>query len=329
MRRPRGSRGFTLLELIVVAGILAIVAGMSLAFLGRVGRSLEVTAFRGQATATIRAARNAAVTANGPVVVRVDAAEGEIFAQVRKTVGMWHFEAGREEQGAYGLSLVFRGAVETVPGKVGSAIRLGKAAYGDAGALETFDFTEGGAIEAWVFPEGTGGGAVVSKGKAFRLSVDSSGLVRGEFGLGGRESVEAKHPIPTGRWSHLELVCDGETLALLVNGAEVATWRPKQTDERLVPSRDPSAPLRVGDSTRGFGGRVDGVRVSDILRQEIHRAPPNVRIVPEGTTTDRIVFTSTGALDPRYHVRPEVITLESKGTGKREVIEIGLMGDVR
>ncbi len=329
---PRRITGFTLLELLIVTSIIAMVAGMSLAFLSRVGRSLAVTTFRGQVNAIVRAARNTAITENGPVTVVVDPGGNEISAVVRRTVGFMQFEPGREAEGAFGLTASFHGETESTWGKIGGALRLGRGANLDLG-VEPFDFVEGGAVELWLMPDapvgGGRGGIVVSKGQSYGLEVLGDGIVSGFFRLDGKQQVESPEPIPFGRWTHVELVYDTEALRLLLDGREVATWRPKPGEAPPRPEPDASAPLRVGDPRRPFAGRVDQFRVSEVFREEPHRAPVGVEIVAPATTARRITFLGSGGLDPRRHFRPEMITLRSTVTGKVETVEVGLTGEIK
>ncbi|MCI0343392.1 MAG: prepilin-type N-terminal cleavage/methylation domain-containing protein, partial [Planctomycetales bacterium] len=316
--------GFTLLELLIVTSIIAMVAGMSLAFLSRVGRSLAVTTFRGQVNAVIRAARNTAITENGPVTVVVDPEEREISAVVRRTVGFMQFEPGRESEGAFGLAASFHGETESTWGKIGGALRLGRGANLDLGT-EPFDFVEGGALDVWLMPDPQGrGGIVASKGQAYGLEVLGDGIVAGFFRLEGKQQVESPEPITPGRWTHVELAYDTEALRLLLDGREVATWRPKPGEAPPRPAPDASSPLRVGDPRRPFAGRVDQFRVSEVFREEPHRAPAGVEIVGSATTARRITFLGSGGLDPRRHFRPERITLRSTITGKVETVDVGL-----
>src|SRR3954464_8117017 len=74
--RPSRSDGFSLIELLVVMGIIAVAAAISLPAIGRYIRNYQIRAATQQVAGEIQAARNRAITKNvslGVVFVTLDA----------------------------------------------------------------------------------------------------------------------------------------------------------------------------------------------------------------------------------------------------------------
>jgi type II secretory pathway pseudopilin PulG len=323
-----------MVELLVVITIIAILTGITAAGLSRVGRSLAVSAFRGQVSAMVRTARNAAVQNDAPAVVEVEFGDqedggGELRIITNKVMGMWQFEPGYEDEGAGGIDLTFNGKTEPVPGRFGAGLRLAARAYLTTDTSARFDLINGGTISAWVMPEEQKGGTIIRRGKGWRLSLDDEGIVTAQVAYRSREECESTRPLLFNRWNHVEMQFDLDGIKILINGAECGTWEPTAEERplRIVP--DEGAGITIGSKRNGLRGRIDHVRVADFDVEERETVPKGVAFDQAGTIAQRITFLPSGRLDPRLHDRTEVITLRSTRTKKLETVRIGLEGGIR
>lgn len=328
------ARGFSLVELLVVITIIAMLTGITAAGLSRVGRSLAVSAFRGQVSAMVRTARNAAVQNDAPAVVEIEFGTeadggGEIRIITNRVMGMWQFEPGYASLGGGGLDLSLNGKTEAVPGRFGGGMRLRSGAYLTAGPSARLDLQKGGTISAWIMPEEHTGGTIIRRGKGWRLSMDDEGILTATVAYRSKESCETTRPVLFDRWNHVEMQFDFDGIKVLINGAECGTWTPTAEERpvRIVP--DENAELTIGGKRGGFRGRIDHVRVADFDIEEREELPAGVAFDQAGTTAQRITFLPSGRLDPRLHDRTEVITLRSTRTTKLETVRIGLEGGIR
>ncbi len=126
------------------------------------------------------------------------------------------------------------------------------------------DFT----IEAWVNPDATNNTrTIVSKWaagqKSYRLDIRSNKLVLVLSTDGAAEStVTGASDIPTGEWTHVAAVRDGDDITLYINETSDAT------DTFTGSVYDGSAALQFGqaDSSDLFDGLLDEVRISSAAR---------------------------------------------------------------
>ncbi len=322
------------MELLVVITIIAVLTGITAAGLSRVWRSLAVSAFRGQVSAMVRTARNAAVQNDAPAIVEIEFGNeedggGELRIITNRVMGMWQFEPGYEADGGGGFDLTFNGPTEPVPGRFGGGLRLGRGAYLSAESTPDLDLINGGTISAWVMPEERVGGTIVRRGKGWRLSFDTEGIVTAMVSFRGQEECESTRPLLFKRWNHVEMHIDADGITILINGAECGRWMPTTEERPLTITPDDDAALTIGSKRSGLRGRIDHVRVADFDIEEREPVPNGVAFDQAGTTAQRITFLPSGRLDPRLHDRGEVITLRSTRTTKIEAVRIGLEGGIR
>ena len=288
---PRGSApGFTILELMVVMGVLSVLFGLGFGFLQTAANDLEL------AEAVLRdQLRIAALTSRSrhlPTEVSVqpgdDRSPTRLRAQVLAPVGHWHLEPG-ERWPNDALTPILEGRY--VPGRYGYAMQ----ADPDAVALMIlqtkdkpyFDLRMGFSLRLDLKLEARQAMSLLRLGDAIELGLDAELrpfariVVRsGSGGPGGTISVAGKKSLSLNRWQNLQLIQDGRELQLLVDGrlvdsAPVAARLMQTGDESLLVSPGdqpvfgvideiqllayeyaPSQDLPIGVALHGFAGSI-------------------------------------------------------------------------
>lgn len=296
-------RGTTLLELLVVLTLLSLLMGIGVGVAGRLDftrRSAPVVVRR-----TIEEARAYAAARGFPARVQFDKGQGSFRRIGMRPVGTWHFE-GIGTDGAFGIVLEMgTGAAVVADGRTGAALFLpkGSTASAPVRGLAPWQSRDGIAVDVEVRPEGSAGGLVVSRGKAWRLFLKpdgAAGAAVGRAAVEGTKEVSAgellfESPpgcVLPGRWTSLGFVYDGAFLSLSVNG--VLRGRARSEGEPLLAGE---GDLQIGDPRRGFVGAVDSLRVSTVVAEPFQFLPEGVEFVEEG----EIRFDGAGNLDPTVH----------------------------
>src|SRR5262245_34304938 len=89
-------RGITLLELIVVMGILAVISTLGIASYMAMAKQSKEDEAASRIDVMIRQVRNSAVATNSPAYLEIDTENRRISPWATKTVAMWHFEDADE-----------------------------------------------------------------------------------------------------------------------------------------------------------------------------------------------------------------------------------------
>ncbi len=234
--------GFTLIELMAVLAILSVLMGLGVGFLTRRGSSMDL------ATAIVRdQVRFAAVSAKtrgAPTeLLVVGGAEGAAPAlRVRglEPVGTWHAERG-ERQVQDALRGEVRGTYE--PGRFGDALRFDPGTRSAILRVPTqgrpvWTLTDGFLLRLDLRLEEREGATVAQLGRAFTLAIDGEGHAelrlalsssgqagsgqRGATGQGNVKTLRTARTLPLLKWLTLEVVHDGQHVALVVDGEEAA-----------------------------------------------------------------------------------------------------------
>lgn len=330
----RSSRaGITLLELLLVMGLLATVFGAGLGLFAAL--DLEQRQAAGVVKEALRTARESALSRQAPARVRVDAAAGTLEPMRLLVIGTWAFERGDvpgQVEGAFGLDGAATGGTWVEDGWIGDALSLA----GD-GLVEIpvqdepdWDLRDGFRIELALRRDDTGGGRLLRLGGAVGLDVGAAGGVRAWFTpvleeegdvprAAGRVQIESDPAVvPPGRWVRLVLAYDRRTLTLIADGVprvELEETRPVWTiDDFLV----------LSDEDRPFPGTVDSLVVSAMAVDQPLRLPESVRL--EGAPPE-VRFGPDGALERGAHDGPVELTLVFEG-GTRETITVGVYGTI-
>jgi prepilin-type N-terminal cleavage/methylation domain-containing protein len=333
--RSRARRGLTLLELILVMGLLAIVLGAGLGAFASIDPGRRAAA--GLVQNLLRTAHNTAVARRAPARVRIDPATGVIAVEALEVLGTWHFE-DQDLRGGDGLDGVAVGTddVWTEDGWLGAGLDLSRAPRGARVEVAVqddpaFEPRLGFALELAVRPARLAAGRLVALGDAVLVETTTGGGVKAsfrrrvedEFGrtkVGGLVAAESgAGALRAGRWSRLAVQYDRRALRVRVDGVPVATTF---SDDEVAPLADP---LEIGGGSTGFPGAVDALTVAVVTGDEVSELPPTVHFAADAPRA--IEFLAGGALDPFLHPEPVRIVLEFDDGG-REVVLVGRYGTV-
>lgn len=266
-QRPHArADGFTLLELLVVAGVLAVLFGLGVGFLGKPDP-------RGVAEATIqaelRAARLTARAEGLPTFVTITPGEpgrpATVQARVLQPVVTFAFEPG-QRQLAPELEPQL-GGVDEPRGRFGHARR---SSDGDSRPLLRWvlppsELAQSGglALRFDLLLDRRAACTLLRLGRSLEFGLDAAGrpkarcTPRGTGGQGGAAvALQAQAAVPVGRWLTLDLVTDGQSCYVTLDGRELdrramdgPLWLPPDATLELSP---PDAPVP---------GAIDELRV--------------------------------------------------------------------
>lgn len=159
--------GFTLIEMLVVLGIVTALLGLSWGIYQKLSTSLQLPAAASHVTSLLRAARNFSRTSGLASRVLVDTSEGTVTALGYELVAGYHFEdfvpaaevdppiaEGTEVRGALNERGRVTGEVHAVRGRIGTALRFANdGAAVVAAYVPRYHSPRGFSIEAWVLFE--------------------------------------------------------------------------------------------------------------------------------------------------------------------------------
>lgn len=308
--------GFTLLEIMVVMAIMAVVLGMSTAFLQQMNRGYKFTSAAAKVVTTIRQARNFSLASRTYSQVVIDAKTGWIQPLGQKPVAVWHLETGTEDaSGGHALG----GTGDPTAGKVGNAVLFASAGqFLDAGRCNKFGAQAGVSISAWFYGMSNPTGILFDFGGALKVEWLADGAVQATGPSGDVKTPEGVF-VP-GRWTKVEVVYDRELLVLAIDGVRMAA---KAGNEPMQLS---AASFTIGHAKKPYIGKVDEVQLAAIIR-------PDRVVLSDGIELKRsprvIRFDRQGNLDPLTHAGDQRIWIFSKSEARWRLIEVSLGGRVR
>ncbi len=333
-RLRSSSAGLTMLELLLVMGLLGVLLGAGVGVLSSI--NLGERAAVGLVQNAIRSARNAALARGAGASVEIDAREGELVARALEVVGTWHFESQPTLAGAFELD---GGAQDTVlvdDGFVGKALsfpRGGKALASIAvESAPSFDLSEGFRIAFALRLDEGGAGRVLRLGETIVVDALGKGVVRASFtpmvfDAGGRETKAGKIVVesqpttkPAREWRRVVVDYDRRRLALSIDGVEAVRAESTSPVWRI------DGPLRIGDERSGFVGAIDSLVVAAVGASETVKLPEGVRFAPDSAST--ILFDSGGGLQRETHKEPLEVRLVFEKDASTRVIRVGMYGTV-
>jgi type II secretory pathway pseudopilin PulG len=360
--------GFSFIELIVIMGIVAVMAGLSVGWLQNAGRASGLVLARSQ---LLDAARRAQSRSMGGRLATLTFRTGqdangrevqEAAVHVAETVLSHAFE---RLDGASGmLPMEAQGDVKVDPlgGRTG-----GCAVFGRGGVLSfqpqaAFAVTEGLDMEVWLVPTGTAPNMVVLEGQGsyevalFRALSGGDYDVRLRVNL--RPAEEQGEPVwttfetegapvkATGRWVHLRVAFDGQAPLFEVDTLERPVRRAgagagasadvAPRARRIYVPPEGGVTLRVGSTAQPFQGRMDGLVFRGVfrLRDDVVTLPDRLAfevLQPSRTRLPFHVRYANGRLDPVKH--PQDVVVQVRDTVRVDdlplVLELGRSGLVR
>lgn len=326
----RARAGLTLLELLLVMGILAVVAGAGLGMFATLDFGRAQAA--GLVKNVIRSARNAAIGSQSPARVRFEE-DGSFRAEMLQIVGTWHFEG--DLSGSLALDGRVVEAVFVDDGFVGQGLAFPERAFAEIPVQYDpgFDPTDGFALEVCVRREALGGGRVVRLGSVCALEIGAGGELRGRFvpsteSPGSADERARGFPVvvqsepgavPPERWTRVRVEYDRARLTVYVDGVPVAA-----VDE-TAPVAPLDGPLILSDERHAFPGTIDRLVVGVVAADDGARLPDAVRF--DEDTPERIWFDGGGGLDRTRHREPVAVTLHFED-GSTERVLVGVYGTV-
>lgn len=301
----RAAAGFTLLELLVVIGVLSVLLGLSVGFLGKTdSQRIAASILAGELRAAQMTARAEGVPTEVWVRPGIDGAMGTVQARLLQPAATFHFEPGER---VLDDSLRPQLAGQDVPGgRFGHARRN---VDGERTALlhwllkpALVDLRDGFVVRLDLWLEQRRAATVVRVGKALELLLDDDLRpharlrLRGVGGAGVLASIDQLPALPLRRWCTLEVAFDGENAWIGVDGRELGRTT---AEGRLLQEDDTALELSPGEQP--VPGIADELRVllfafaaaqdlpADLQPRRIYRigfnahgetgAPPNVEFV--------------------------------------------------
>lgn len=261
----RAAAGFTLLELLVVIGVLSVLLGLSVGFLGQTdSRRIAASILAGELRAAQMTARAESVPTEVWVRPGVAGAMGTVQARLLQAAATFHFEPGER---ALDESLRPQLGGQDVPGgRFGHARRP---VDGERTALlhwplkpALVDLRDGFVVRLDLWLEHRRAGTVLRLGKAAELLLDDDLRpharlrLRGAGGQSTLASIDQLPALPLRRWCTLELAFDGANAWIGQDGRELGRTL---AEGRLLQEDDTALELSPGEQP--VPGIADEVRV--------------------------------------------------------------------
>jgi prepilin-type N-terminal cleavage/methylation domain-containing protein len=274
--------GFSLLELLVVVGVISVLSGLALGFLGRTDPQKVADAIL---AAELRSAQLSARADGVPSeVLLLPGAPGEpstVSARLLQPVVAFHLEPGEPV-----LDETMRPVLggEDVPGgRFGHARRTRD---GERAPLlrwptppGTIDLRDGFVVRLDLCLASRASGTVLQCLPAVEVTLDAGAVPRARLRLrsGGGSgttlaAVAADVGLPVGRWCTLEIGCDGQEAWLGVDGREIA-----RAIAEGVPQQELGSVCIVGPGDGGFVGMVDEIRWFVFAWSPPQKLPPELQ----------------------------------------------------
>lgn len=329
-------RGFTLLELLLVMGLIGVIGGIGLGLFASFdpGRRAAL----GLVQNVLRQAQQSAVARRAPAVVRIDAVNGTLVAEALEVAGTWHFETPALEggRGIDATPLDFPGDFLTTDGYTGSALDFARGTRRSRVLVELaddplLDPRRGFSLEVALRPAALSAAKIIDVGTVVQLSVRADGGLDGRIvprrlddvgrEVAGPAVVVRSGPgaLQVGRWTRVTIAYDRRELTLSADGVPLVS----RGEERDLWNL--SGPLLLGDVQQGWQGALDQLVLATVWASEEYTLPPSVRF--DARTPKLVRFLAGGSLDPALHAGAVEFGLDFDDGGKDEVV-VNLFGTV-
>lgn len=248
------SAGFTLLELLAVIGVISVLTGIGIGYLGKTDpEMIAKTIISGERRAAQMTARAEGVPTAVWVRRTGENTPAVVQSRLLEPVVAFHFEPGTPVLDDRLRPVVAGEQVEA--GRFGEAVRAVEDQKEPLVSWrvmpEIVDLTDGFVLRLDLFLEHRQAGVVIDMPPLLevRLDQDLRPDVRLQLSGGGgetvRSTVQSTLSMPLRRWSTLEVGCDGTILWLRIDGREFGTsraeGRPKQVPDMHLDVSPPAA----------------------------------------------------------------------------------------
>ncbi|MCG3134063.1 MAG: hypothetical protein HMLKMBBP_01349 [Planctomycetes bacterium] len=338
LRRNRA--GFTLMELMVTMGIMAMLLGLGTGIFTSMGRRSAQQLAMQNVNALVTKARNS--SNRYPAVIAVDPANGMVHAYAEGVLQELHFESRPVEAGDPVVPMgidgrtcsISAGEVDPKGGRVGGAARLRGGSI-DCSNYAAYNVDQGIGVEVWFKLQAVASFDIVSRGSSFRaqyrtMSRGAGARIDGQVGVRSKNGSEEKLPIQVevppariGEWYGVRISCDRREMIVatdegrgFVQRSRLAFEKPEEQERVLAFSED--APLLI---CAGMNGWVDDVRVGGIRSTDPVKLPEGIEVLPS-----RPIRFVDGRLDPVLHTGKESIFLRLTGEDRAYALDYGPNG---
>lgn len=327
-QRATSSAGFTIMELVVVMGVISILAGIGLGFISGNEDSLGITRgiLRNQLRLCYETARNEGRPTELLLVNGGEDGPDYLRAKALDLVASWHLEENERAFGGYDPVIL---GIPEPAGRFGACLRHDPDKRGDMLVFDTkdrpaFDIEEGFSLSIELFFEARARCTVLSLDKTLQLELDSQLLPAVDLaladetgrGAGARLELRPDAPaLPLRRWLNLQIEYDRRELRLLIDGEVVA----RTPGKGRVYQPQGGQLFRVSLDQTPVPGKVDEIRLLGYFLDEPQELPQGIQVEGIG---DGIAFDRLGRLRAP-------VTLNIKNGPETERREVGPGGILR
>jgi prepilin-type N-terminal cleavage/methylation domain-containing protein len=282
--RPR-QRGFTLLEMLVVIGVISVLLGLAVGFLGRTDpQRVADSMIAGETRAAQMTARAEGLPTEVWIRPGTEGQPATVQARLLQPVVTFHLEPG-EDVLAESLRPTLYGE-DVIQGRFGHGRR---SKDGERVPLlswpavpEVIDLREGFVIRLDLWLDHRVAATVLRLQPAVEVQLDDAGKPRARFRLRTAASESASSAaitstlsLPLRRWCTLDIGCDGRWAWMTVDGREVG-----RTVADGTMQQDPKGMFEVSPGEAPLRGIVDEIRLFVYAFSPPQYLPPE--LLPDG-----------------------------------------------